>query len=73
VDPEKCDGCALCLDVCPYQAISLTGTNGHRRVEINTAKCKGCGLCSATCPKEAVNVAGFSYQQLAAQIQAALA
>jgi heterodisulfide reductase subunit A2 len=73
VDPEKCDGCALCLDVCPYQAISLIGNNGRQRVEISTAKCKGCGLCAATCPKEGVNVAGFSSQQLSAQIQAAFA
>ncbi|MBV5346070.1 MAG: 4Fe-4S binding protein, partial [Rhodoferax sp.] len=23
VDPEFCDGCALCLDVCPFNAITL--------------------------------------------------
>jgi len=73
VDPERCDGCALCLDVCPYQAISLEELgDGKRRVAINQAQCKGCGCCMATCPKLGVDVAGFSYRQLAAQVAAAL-
>jgi heterodisulfide reductase subunit A len=73
VDQDKCDGCALCLDVCPYQALTLVGVNGSRRIEVSTAKCKGCGLCASTCPKDGISVAGFSYSQVAAQIRAALA
>jgi heterodisulfide reductase subunit A len=72
---DNCDGCALCLDVCPYHAISLEEvpeTGGKRRVDINVAKCKGCGCCMATCPKEGVNVGGFSYRQLSNQVKAAL-
>ena len=75
---EKCDGCALCLDVCPYRAIRLTeeavGGNGqkHRIIATDPALCKGCGLCAATCPKGGVNVQGFSLEQLRAQVSAAL-
>lgn len=78
VDPECCDGCALCVDVCPYHAITLmerTGDDGqnHKLISINKAHCKGCGLCQGTCPKRGVSVAGFSLKQLESQVEAALA
>lgn len=73
---DRCDGCALCLDVCPYHAISLTivSENGHQGKKISTDKalCKGCGLCAATCPKQGVKVHGFTTEQLRAQVHAAL-
>jgi heterodisulfide reductase subunit A len=73
---EKCDGCALCVDVCPYRAITLEEKeeNGRlrRRVETDKALCKGCGLCAATCPKEGVMVHGFTMDQLKAQVNAVL-
>jgi heterodisulfide reductase subunit A2 len=75
---EKCDGCALCLDVCPYRAIRLTeeavAGNGHksRKIATDPALCKGCGLCAATCPKGGVHVHGFTLDQLRAQVTAAL-
>jgi heterodisulfide reductase subunit A len=71
-----CDGCALCLDVCPYRAIKLEeyGDNGHarRRIVTDKALCKGCGLCESTCPKEGVTVHGFTQDQLKAQVDAVL-
>jgi len=78
VVPENCDGCALCLDVCPYHAISLIEVDtpeGRKagRISVNAAQCKGCGMCQATCPKDGVYVAGFSLAQIGAQIDAALA
>lgn len=74
----NCDGCAMCLDVCPYKAVSLVneqGPDGRKtsRVEVNAAQCKGCGMCQATCPKDGIYVAGFSLSQISAQIEAALA
>ncbi len=73
---DKCDGCALCIDVCPYNAITLTETveNGQTIKKIHTEKalCKGCGLCEATCPKDGVSVHSFTVQQLRAQVYAAL-
>ncbi len=75
VDNTRCDGCALCVDVCPYHAIGIEVMEGDRRkqqIAVNAAKCKGCGTCQATCPKEGINVAGFTYRQLSAQVEAAL-
>ena len=73
---ERCDGCALCLDVCPYNALRLEEyrDNGqaHRRVVADKALCKGCGLCEATCPKEGVTVHHFTREQLKAQVDAVL-
>lgn len=78
VDPGCCDGCALCLDVCPYNAITLMETENnqgehHKLIAINKAHCKGCGLCQGTCPKRGVSVAGFTLKQLNNQLEAALA
>ncbi len=71
-----CDGCALCLDVCPYRAIQLEEyrDNGlaHKRIVTDKALCKGCGLCEATCPKEGVTVHGFTLGQLKAQVDAVI-
>ncbi len=79
VDEEFCDGCALCVDVCPYNAITLVerpavdGVDAGKIIRVNKAQCKGCGLCQGTCPKRGVHVAGFTMKQISAQIQAALA
>lgn len=75
VNPATCDGCALCLDVCPYHAITLENVPGEedrKIIAVHTARCKGCGACQATCPKDGVEVGGFTYRQLSAQVDAAL-
>ena len=73
---ENCDGCAYCVDPCPYKAITLVEytVNGSikKRVEVNESLCKGCGTCQATCPKGGIVVRGFKPVQLAAQVAAAL-
>jgi heterodisulfide reductase subunit A len=71
-----CDGCGLCVDVCPYLALKIEEyqDNGqrHRRIASDKALCKGCGLCEATCPKEGITVHGFTMDQLQAQVDAVL-
>ena len=73
---EQCDGCALCLDICPYYALQLEeyeeGNRIHKRVKSDNILCKGCGVCAATCPKGGVEVKGFTQKQLSAQVDAAL-
>jgi len=73
---ENCDGCAYCVEPCPYNAITLLEfmKNGavKKVVEVNESACKGCGGCQATCPKEAIFVWGFKLKQISAQVNAAL-
>jgi len=72
----NCDGCAFCVDACPFRAISLLeyvrDGNVKKTVEVNQVICKGCGSCMATCPKQGIYVAGFTLEQLGAQVEAAL-
>jgi heterodisulfide reductase subunit A len=73
---ENCDGCAFCVDACPFHAISLLeyvrDGKAKKTVAVNPVLCKGCGSCMATCPKEGIYVAGFTLNQLGAQVDAAL-
>jgi len=74
---HNCDGCALCIDICPYNALELVeykdeNQKKHRRIKVQQALCKGCGLCMATCPKEGIVVNGFTLNQLKAQVDAIL-
>jgi heterodisulfide reductase subunit A2 len=73
----RCDGCAYCIDPCPFQAISLVEYEDEhgrlkKRVRIDESICKGCGTCQATCPKDAVFVSHFTLPQLRAMTMAAL-
>ena len=74
---ENCDGCAYCVDPCPYKAISLIEymKDGaiKKTVDADPAKCQGCGVCQATCPKQGIFVRNFKVDQLAAMVEAALA
>jgi heterodisulfide reductase subunit A len=83
LDPRKsevifanCDGCAYCVDPCPFNAIKLIEykKDGFVRkiVERDEATCRGCGTCMATCPKQGIMVRGFTLGQLGAMVDAAL-
>jgi len=74
---EKCDGCAYCVDPCPYDAITLIEYEDEegaikKTVKVDEALCKGCGTCMATCPKAAIFVWHFKPEQLFAMTMAAL-
>jgi len=73
---DNCDGCAYCVDPCPFHAIRLIEYDADgsvkKRVQVEEAVCKGCGTCQATCPKNAIFVWHFRPEQLLAQVHAAL-
>jgi NAD-dependent dihydropyrimidine dehydrogenase PreA subunit len=51
IDPEKCDGCGLCLDVCSCGGFVLTGDVISIKETVN---CDWCTLCEAICPTGAI-------------------
>ncbi len=79
VNEAKCKGCGLCVEVCPYKAISLEDKEtklesvefNARKAVINPASCKGCGSCAATCPVGAISPLHFTTEQIEAMIDEA--
>lgn len=51
--PDKCitfltpGSCGVCVDVCPYEALSF---DEERRPVVDLSKCNGCGECVKICP-----------------------
>jgi len=71
VDEALCGGCKTCLGLCPYLAISY---DAEKEVAIvNEALCKGCGTCVAACPASAITGAGFTDDQILAELEGVLA
>ena len=60
IDQEKCNGCELCVKVCPNETISMQGdkavVTGDRSLQ--------CGHCAAVCPVDAVKVAAIDRKSL---------
>lgn len=63
---EKCSGCRLCNQLCPYSAIEFDEDKKHSH--IISALCKGCGVCVAACPSSAIKGRHFTDQQILAQV-----
>ncbi|MDY6893344.1 MAG: NADH-ubiquinone oxidoreductase-F iron-sulfur binding region domain-containing protein [Chloroflexota bacterium] len=53
IDPEKCNGCGICLRGCVHNAI--TGSKKEVHV-INTQLCQKCGICQSECNSDAIRV-----------------
>ncbi|MBR1369209.1 disulfide reductase [Methanocalculus chunghsingensis] len=69
---EKCAGCGMCIDQCPYSALALVEKDGREVMQVTEAKCKGCGTCGGFCPGGAIWMQHFSTPQIVAQIDAFL-
>lgn len=69
---EKCAGCGMCVNLCPYSALDLVEKNGRTVMQVTEAKCKGCGTCGGFCPGGAIWMQHFATPQIVAQIDAFL-
>ena len=67
INTEDCIDCDLCVDVCPYGAI--TGEDEERKVMFEL--CHGCGTCAAACPQNVIDVHHYRTEQVMPQIRAA--
>lgn len=75
VNPDVCDGCRICIPMCPYQALSLEIIDKETergRVKVDEALCKGCGACAGACPSGAMEQYGFTTKQLVNMVDAVL-
>ena len=51
ISPDKCCGCAACMDKCPLKAISMHYDNDFNRVPlVDVELCISCGQCVKLCP-----------------------
>ena len=71
IDEDHCSGCRICNTMCPYSAIDYIAESDTSRIQ--PALCKGCGTCVAACPSNVISGAGFSNQQVDAEIEGLLA
>ena len=51
--PELCNGCGMCVAVCPHAVFAL---EGRKAVLVNPQACMECGACRMNCVMEAISV-----------------
>jgi len=68
VHAPACTACGVCVDACPFGAISIDGI-----AVIDAAGCKGCGGCVPVCPEDAIDLLGYTDRQVRAMIDGLLA
>ena len=50
VDPDKCDGCELCIIYCPTEVYDMN----HKAYPTRPQNCLGCLTCEAVCKSKAI-------------------
>lgn len=54
VDPDRCNGCRLCMHQCLFGAMTHSLALG--KCAVNDLECYGCGICRAACNREAISL-----------------
>ncbi len=68
VIPELCDGCRICIQTCPLNAITMQ----EGKAKINPFMCIGCGACIPVCPREAIDFKNSTTKQMVAHLRGVL-
>ncbi len=55
INPDVCDGCETCVDVCPADVFEME--DGKANV-VRKDDCLDCGACTEECPANAINLDG---------------
>ncbi|MBI5923381.1 MAG: 4Fe-4S dicluster domain-containing protein [Betaproteobacteria bacterium] len=56
IDTQACDGCKLCVVVCPGNALELVGEKGAKKSRVKDGQrgCISCNNCQAICSHHAI-------------------
>ncbi len=73
IDDGLCTYCGLCVEVCPYGALSGGDRKTKTPASVVEAACAGCGTCAATCAFGAIAMRHFTDAQIMAQVDTILA
>lgn len=74
VNEDDCDGCELCVEACPYDAIKMVESKDEKGppvglvARIDEIKCERCGSCAGKCPTGAIQLRNYTDQQMLSQI-----
>ena len=62
VDPNKCDGCGKCVDICPSDIMHLSSSvfRGRKAFNIEPNYCWECYSCVKECPQHAIDMRGYA-------------
>jgi MinD superfamily P-loop ATPase len=52
IDPEYCQGCGICADVCRFEAIQFQ----DGIYSVDPISCEGCAACQYQCPEDAIRM-----------------
>ncbi len=62
IRPDECTGCGACVELCQYEAISMTS---DEKALVDSLTCEGCAVCAHFCPEDAIalnpNHCGYWY------------
>ena len=61
IDEDLCIGCNICVEACPFGAISK---NEEEVAQVDEKLCKGCGICAARCPENAISMENLKNERL---------
>jgi len=59
IDPTSCNGCGICVEVCPTDVIRMDAGGSMKAVIRYYENCMTCYNCEIECPENAIYVEPF--------------
>ncbi|MFQ6123676.1 MAG: 4Fe-4S dicluster domain-containing protein [Candidatus Heimdallarchaeota archaeon] len=67
VDEWLCTGCSICVELCPFNAITVNKST--KLAEVNKVLCEGCGTCAVGCTTGAITLINMTEGQITKMIE----